>query len=119
MISGADSFLDVHRRAGHDNLYCCLDVIHSAFHREDIPIAIEKLGDRLLVCQFCDAIPGQMTHYPPGEGSMDLGAILRTLTKISFKNFLMIEIYKGGDTPKDIADKQYAGAMETITRELG
>jgi sugar phosphate isomerase/epimerase len=119
LISGADSFLDIHRRAGHDNIYCCLDVIHSAFHRENLPIAIEKLGGKLLVFQFCDSISGDLTHYPLGEGNIDLTEILTALQKNNFQGFLMLELYKGGNDSKADVDIQYREACEFINRELG
>ena len=119
LISGADSFLDIYRRAGHENMYCCLDVIHSAFHRENLPIAIEKLAEKLLVFQFCDSISGDLTHYPLGEGNIDLTEILTALQKNNFQGFLMLEIYKGGNDSKPDVDIQYHEAFEFINRELG
>ena len=119
LMSGADSFLDIYRRAGHENLYCCLDVIHSAFHRENLPIAIEKLAGKLLVFQFCDSISGDLTHYPIGEGNIDLTEILTALQKNNFQGFLMLELYKGGNDIKADVDIQYREACEFINKELG
>lgn len=118
LIAGADSFLDIYRRTEHKNLYCCLDVIHCCFHREDIPIAIEKLGDRLLGLQFCDSISGDLTHYPIGEGKADLPTVLHSLQKNNFLGYLMLEIYHGGKDAKKLVDSQYASAMQMIKTGL-
>lgn len=118
LISGADSFLDMYCRTGHKNMYCCLDVIHSTFHRENLPIAIEKLGEKLLVFQLCDSISGDLTHYPLGAGHVDLTEILKTLRKINFSGFLMLELYKGGDDSKSDVDCYYHRACEFVRKEL-
>ena len=117
LICGADSFMDIYRRAGHSNLYCCLDVVHCAFHRENLLIAIEKVSQRLLVFQLCNAIPGQMIHYPLAEGSIEIKPILRALRKINFQGYLMLEIYRSGKDNKDIVDSWYKEGMAMIKKE--
>jgi len=118
LIFSADSFMDIYRRAHHSNLYCCLDVVHCAFHHEDLPIAIEKVSERLLVFQLCNAIPGQMIHYPLAEGSIKIKPILKTLRKINFQGYLMLEIYHSGKDNKDIVDSWYKEGMAMIKEEL-
>lgn len=114
LINSADSFLETYRRVSHDNLYCCLDAMHCAFHREDIPTAIEKLGDRLLVFQLCNAISGDMTHYPLNAGELKIASIIEALEKIRFDGYLMLEIYKGGKDQKGVVDSWYGDAIRMI-----
>ncbi len=119
MVCSADGFNDVHRRAGHDNLYCCLDVVHAAFHREDLALAIEKLGTRLLVLQICDAIPGEMVHYPLGDGVIDFAAALRALAKVKFSGYVNLEMYRGGEDDKVVVDNWYRRGAEAVRNALG
>jgi len=114
LINGADSFLEIYRKVSHKNLYCCLDVMHCAFHRENIPLAIEKLGDRLLVFQLCDSISGDMTHYPLGGGTTKIMPIIEALKKIQFNGYLMLEIYKGGKDSKSVVDSWYNDAYRLL-----
>lgn len=113
-ISGADSFLEIYQRVSHKNLYCCLDVMHCNFHRENIPLAIEKLGGKLLVFQLCDSISGDMIHYPLGAGNVKLPPILDALGKIQFDGYLMLEIYKGGKDSKALVDSWYDEARQFL-----
>ena len=69
--------------------------------------------------QFCDSISGDLTHYPLGEGDIDLAEILTALQKNNFQGFLMLEIYKGGNDSKPDVDIQYHEAFEFINRKLG
>jgi len=114
LIHSADSFLDVQRRAGHANLYCCLDVMHLAYHREHFPIAIEKLGDRLQVVQLCNAVPGELVHRPLSEGEIEMEPILHALKKTRFTGFLMLELYRGGKDEKPVVDRWYREGVRAI-----
>ncbi len=118
LVHNADGFLRLVEHADHANLYCCLDIVHFAWHREDVPMVIETLGDRLLVVQLCDCIPGEMVHLPLGEGEVPLEPILAALRKVGFDGFLMLEIYRGGDDPKDVVDCWYESAFRTVSDRL-
>jgi sugar phosphate isomerase/epimerase len=114
LIHSADGFLDLYRRAPHENWYCCLDVMHAAYHRENVALAIEKLGEKLLVLQLCNAHNGELNHYPLGDGEIETTPILRALRKINFQNFLMLEIYRGGQDEKSVVDSWYADGIKRL-----
>lgn len=119
LVCSADSFLDIHRRAGHENLYACLDVVHCAYHREDVPLAIEKLGRKLLVMQLCNAADGAMIHRPVSDGPIDVPAILRALGKTGFDGFVMLELYRGGRDEKAEVDQWYRQGAHLVAAAGG
>jgi len=119
ILYDAHSFQSVWQQAAHDNLYCCLDVVHMAYHRLDVPLAIELLGDRLLVMQLCNARGGQMLHLPLDDGDVAINPIVSTLNKADFDGFLMLELYRGGNDQKDDVDQWYRDGVATLQPLLG
>jgi len=114
LVCTVDSFQNIAREVDHPNLFCCLDVTHATYHREDIHIAIEKLGPRLLVLHLCDCISGRLSHLPLGKGVVNISSILEALNKVHFDGFVMLEIYEGGNDPKTVVDQWYRDALQLV-----
>jgi sugar phosphate isomerase/epimerase len=62
LLSTADSFLRLWDRLAGDRFFCVLDVMHSAYQRESVPVAIKKLGARLSILQICGTDAKTLNH---------------------------------------------------------
>lgn len=118
MITDAHSFLRAWEVASHPNLYCCIDFVHLAYHQIDIPLTAGLLGDRLLVVQACDAIPGEMVHLPLGDGELAIDQIMAGLGRVGFDGFLMLELYRSGEDDKAAVDDWYRAGARRLTGDL-
>jgi sugar phosphate isomerase/epimerase len=114
LVNGTASFMDLVRRVGHANLYACLDVVHLRYHREDLALAIERVGPRLAVLQVCDALDGDLAHLPLGDGQVDLERVSRGLARSAATPFVMLELYRSGNDPKAAVDAWYADGYRRL-----
>jgi len=114
LVANVDGFLRACDELGSRNFVCVLDVMHSAYHREDMPVAIKKLGDRLGIVQVCGSDGGVLQHVPllddPPSRNM-----MKALDEINFKGILDVELY---GMPSDEVDKAYREAREILERHI-
>ena len=106
VIWSVDSFLRLRDAVG-PGLGCVLDPMHSAYHREDTPLAIRKLGSALMSFQFCDPDGETMLHRKLGSGILDLAAVKQALIDIRFRGTLLLELYYSGKEPRKTVDAYY------------
>ncbi|MBP7933322.1 MAG: sugar phosphate isomerase/epimerase [Phycisphaerae bacterium] len=96
LIHDATSFMWLCEAVGDRNLGYNLDAGWTLSQREYPPLAIHKVGPRLMNLHMRD-IDGQMRRFPPfGTGVMDHKAIVEACRKIHFNGFFSIEQDKGG-----------------------
>jgi sugar phosphate isomerase/epimerase len=114
LVSGVDSFLRMWDRLRSDDFFCSLDVMHSAYHRENVPVAIKKLGSRLGEVQICGADGRTLRHLP----LVDDAAIRKTLKALEEEGFtgtLCVELY---GMPSEEIDAGYRQAREILERQI-
>jgi len=114
LVTGVDAFNDIYEQVQHPNFYCCYDVMHGSFHQQDISLAIEKLGDRLLVFHACDAIPGQLEHLPLGQGQVHWDLVFKTLKKINFDGALLLDIFRLDHAEPKVANQWYQDGLAKL-----
>lgn len=114
LVSNVDSFLRMWDKLGSENLFCILDVMHCAYHREDIPVAIKKLGSRLGVIQLCGTDGNTLNHLPLTD-DFTTRNILKSLHAIDFEGTLDVELY---GMPVAEIDASYRQAREILQRQI-
>ncbi len=91
LIPDATSFLRLWDQVQDPDLGYNMDTGWTLLQREYPPVAIHKLGRRLMNVHMRD-IDGQMRSFVHiGEGVMDFSAIIATLKQIGFDGFVSIE----------------------------
>ena len=68
-----------------------LDVAHVHAGKEYLSLAIPKLGSMIKLVHFSDNDGTNAYHYSPGEGNIDFLAILRSLRKVGFDGYIVID----------------------------
>jgi len=96
LLYNTDGFIRLAEEIGSENLGCVLDVSHTYFKREDIPLPTEKLKDRLMGIHINNTDGEETYHWQPGKGSVDWHSVLRVLKKIGYERPLDLEIFGKG-----------------------
>ncbi|MEN6424916.1 MAG: sugar phosphate isomerase/epimerase [Phycisphaerales bacterium] len=91
LVPDAASFLRLWDQIQDDDLGYNMDVGWTLLQREYPPLAIHKVGRRLMNVHMRD-IDGTMRLFPPfGKGVMDVQAIVTALKQVGFSGFASIE----------------------------
>lgn len=86
-------FEELHRRVDHPAFGLTLDVGHvHCLDDGDVCEHIRRWRDRLFNVHFEDMRRGVHDHLPPGEGEMDLPAILRCLHEVAYPGGVHVEL---------------------------
>lgn len=93
LITTTKDFLDLCDRMGHDNLVCNLDVGHAFLTDKDMFESIKTLGDKIVHAHLEGMNRGEHMHLLPGDGDMDLPAVIRALKDIKFNGAMALDVY--------------------------
>jgi len=115
LVSTADSFLRLWEKLGSEQLRCVLDMMHCAFQRENVPVAIKKLGPRLAILQVCGTDGRTLNHLPLDPEDVGLKRAIASLAEIGFTGTVDIELY---GMPVEIVDDCYRNAREILERHI-
>jgi sugar phosphate isomerase/epimerase len=111
MVHDATAFLRLAEAVGDRNLGYNLDTGWTLSQREYPPLAVHKVGPRLMNLHMRD-IDGQMRRFPPfGTGVMDHQAVVEACRKVGFSGYFSIEQDKGGEDMGEIC-KRYLRMMK-------
>lgn len=114
LVSNVDSFLRMWDRMPSDNFLCLLDVMHCAYHRENLPVAIKKLGSRLQTIQVCGT-DGQTLSHLALTDDVATQNMVKALHEINFQGILDVELY---GMPSAEIDPAYQAAREILERQI-
>jgi sugar phosphate isomerase/epimerase len=114
LVANVDSFLRLWDKLSSGNFLCVLDVMHCAYHREDLPVAIKKLGSRLGIIQVCGADGKTLSHLPLTNDSATQN-MLKALDETDFKGILDAELY---GMPSSEIDKSYLEGREILEQQI-
>ncbi|MFA4987319.1 MAG: sugar phosphate isomerase/epimerase, partial [Candidatus Brocadiia bacterium] len=95
-------------------LHVNLDVGHSYLAGEDVPGVIRALGRRIANVHFEDIKGNVHKHLPPGEGDIDLEAVLAALGAINYEGIVTFELYSCTD--RSVEALKLAGAYAASRR---
>ncbi len=113
LVSTADAFLRLWDSLACEQFGCVLDVMHCAYHRENVPAAIKKLGARLAGLQLCGTDGVTMNHLPLDPQNEQLHRIVAELSEIGYQGVVDVEVY---GVPANAIDESYRQAREILTR---
>ncbi len=93
LITTTQEFLDLCDYVKRDNLVCNLDVGHAFLTDPDMFESIRLLGDKIVHTHVEGMNRGEHMHLLPGEGDMDLPAVIQALRDVGFDGAMALDIY--------------------------
>ena len=117
LIGSSDDLLAMAERVGSPNLKINLDVGHAHLTDPDVVETIRKLGDKIAHTHVEDIAGGVHEHLLPGEGEIDLAAVLDALHEVGYDGFATIDLFHLGDDPGKRA-RQALEALKKIETKL-
>jgi inosose dehydratase len=84
-----------------DRLGICVDVSVAAFMQEDPVEQLRKYRDRLAYVHMKDWTQGKFCTLGRGTVGLDVPAVLRTLTELDYRGWVMTELSPYADTPAE------------------
>ena len=87
--------IELYDRLAAPNFGFIYDCCHYAVGRpEDSARAIANLGHRIRHLHFADSdLKTSELHFPPGEGELDLGAVVDALAAIGYRGTISLDLY--------------------------
>ncbi len=111
-----DGFLRLKDAVGMENLKFNCDLSNQYYMRENLSLALLKLGSELDYIHISDNRGKQVEHLPAGHGDIDWDPLFDTLRQIGFKGQLSIDV-GGAETELGDLDSAYletAGFLERL-----
>ncbi|MFO8079873.1 MAG: sugar phosphate isomerase/epimerase family protein [Armatimonadota bacterium] len=115
LVDNVDDALELIDRMQSDHLRVNLDVGHAFLTEDDVPAAIRRLGDLIVAAHIEDMPRGEHRHLIPGEGDMDLPAIVEALDDIGFDGWLTVDLFDIADAPDQAAEASLARVRELVS----
>ena len=117
IVSNSDAMLRLLCDVGSQTLGVNLDTGHLFVQKEIVPIAIEKLEERIFATHLSDNDGKTEYHWAPGKGDLDWEAILKALRKVNYQGVLNIEVSGVEDLDKEFLEgKEH---VESILKSSG
>ena len=91
VFSSTDAIMNLLREAGADNVGVILDVAHVHAGKEYLALVIPKLGNLVKLVHLSDNDGTNAYHYSPGSGNIDFPAVIRSLKRIGFDGYLVVD----------------------------
>jgi sugar phosphate isomerase/epimerase len=92
--SNTDALLRLLDSVQDTNFGVILDTAHQHAQKEILPLAIEKLGDRLKYVHVADNDGRENKHLVPGNGNIDWDELFKVLKTRNFDGFFSIDLEK-------------------------
>ncbi len=115
LVDNVDDAPELIDRMQSDHLRVNLDVGHAFLTEDDVPAAIRRLGDLIVAAHIEDMPRGEHRHLIPGEGDMDLPAIVEALDDIGFDGWLTVDLFDIADAPDQAAEASLARVRELVS----
>ena len=114
LVDNVDDMLALIDRTESDHLRVNIDVGHAFLTEDNVPEAIKRLGD-LIVAAHIEGMPaGEHRHLVPGDGDMDLPAVIEALEAIGFDGWLTGDLFDIADAPDEAAEASLARMRELV-----
>ncbi|MFW5867048.1 MAG: sugar phosphate isomerase/epimerase family protein [Armatimonadota bacterium] len=115
LIADVDDALDLIQQMGSEHLRVNLDVGHAFLTEDDVPAAIHRLGDLIVAAHIEDMPTGEHRHLVPGEGDMDLPAVIDALDAVGFDGWLTVDLFDIADAPDEAARASLSRMRELVS----
>ncbi len=92
MVSNADGMRRLVDAVGSPAVGVVFDTAHFLVQKELLPVAIEKLRDRIFLVHLADNDGTSDYHWAPGRGVVPWDGVLQALDKIGYAGFANIDV---------------------------
>ncbi len=92
VFGSTDAIMNLIRDTGSDNMGVILDVAHVHAGKEYLSLVIPKLGHLIELVHFSDNDSTQAYHYALGKGTIDFGAVMKSLKRAGFEGTIVVDI---------------------------
>lgn len=92
MISNADGIRRLVDAVGSPALGLVFDTTHFVVQKELLPVAIEKLRDRIFLVHLADSDGCNDHHWAPGRGVVPWDGVVHALRKIGYAGFANVDV---------------------------
>ena len=91
VFSSTDAVLNLLEESGASNAGVILDVAHVHAGKEYLALVIPKLRERIKLVHLADNDSTQAYHRSPGDGNIDFAAVIRSLQRIGYDGYLVVD----------------------------
>ncbi len=91
VFSSTDAVMNLLRETGADNVGVILDVAHVHAGKEYLALVIPKLGSLINLVHLSDNDGTNAYHHSPGSGNIDFSAVIRSLGRVGFDGYLIVD----------------------------
>jgi sugar phosphate isomerase/epimerase len=92
IVSNSDSMMRLIDAVGSKSLGVVFDTGHLFVQKEILPIAAEKLRDKIFLVHLADNDGVVDNHWAPGKGNVHWESILQAIQKIGYAGYLNIDV---------------------------
>ncbi|HQK92522.1 MAG TPA: sugar phosphate isomerase/epimerase family protein [Armatimonadota bacterium] len=104
LVHGMDDWARLRDEVASDRLAINLDIGHCEI-TDDVPAAIRRFASHIVHVHFEDIRGKVHQHLVPGEGDMDLSAVVRALREVDYDGYLTIDLFHIADDPLGYAQR--------------
>ncbi|WP_138475693.1 sugar phosphate isomerase/epimerase family protein [Dyadobacter bucti] len=112
-----DSFLFFAEAVGAPNLMFNLDTANQFLIRDNLPLSLIRLKDRIKYIHISDNDGVKAGHFAPGEGNINWEVFFSVLREIDFNGKLAIDV-GGAETPIADIDAAYKGTANWLRERV-
>jgi len=98
LIHGMDDWARLRDEVGSEQLAINLDIGHCEI-TDDVPSTIRRSARDIVHVHFEDIRNKVHQHLVPGEGDMDLSAVVWALREVDYRGYLTIDLFHIADDP--------------------
>ncbi|MGI5818320.1 MAG: sugar phosphate isomerase/epimerase family protein [Armatimonadota bacterium] len=114
LVDGVEDMMALVREMDSEHLRVNLDVGHAFLTEEDVPEAIRRLQEQIVAAHIEDMPAGEHRHLVPGDGEMDLPAVMEALDEIAFDGWLTVDLFDIADAPDEAAERSLRRMRELV-----
>jgi len=114
LVSDCSDMLELMKWAQSPHLKVNLDVGHAFLTDPDVTQSITALGAHIVHTHFEDIAGDVHRHLIPGEGDMDLSAVLGALRTVGYAGYLTVDLFDIADAPEEAARAALASMRELV-----
>jgi len=104
-------------RVGSPRVGVNLDVGHAFLTDADVCESVRLLGPAILHTHVEGMPAREHKHLLPGEGDLDLGAVVRALDEVQYEGYLTVDLFAIADDPLGWAERALAAMKAILARE--
>lgn len=91
VFSSTDAVVNILKESGASNVGVILDVAHVHAGKEYLDLVIPKLNRLIKLVHLSDNDGTQAYHHSPGSGNIDIPAVIRSLKRIGYDGYLVVD----------------------------